>query len=117
MAKHCSKRERIADEAERDTAQLKKVEYMEDKIGEVFAGIISGVTNWGIYVELPNTIEGMVSLAMLDDDYYEFDERHMLVFGRRTGKSYRLGDKVTVVLAKVSKELGTIDFLFEDSEG
>lgn len=116
MAKHCSKRERIADEAERDTDQLKKVEFMEDKIGQVFQGIISGVTNWGIYVELPNTIEGMVSLAMLDDDYYEFDDKHMLVFGRRTGKTYRLGDKVTVVVAKVSKEIGTIDFLFEDGE-
>lgn len=116
MAKHCSKRERIADEAERDTEQLKKVEYMQDKIGEVFEGIISGVTNWGIYVELPNTIEGMVALAKMDDDFFEFDERKMMVFGRKTGKSYHLGDKVTVVLSKVSKELGTIDFLFEDGE-
>ncbi|WP_304509250.1 ribonuclease R [Anaerotignum sp.] len=115
-AKHCSMRERIADDAERDTEQLKKVEYMEDKIGQAFEGIISGVTNWGIYVELPNTIEGMIALAMLDDDYYEFDEKNMLVFGRRSGKIYRLGDKATVVVAKVSKELGTIDFLFEDSE-
>ena len=114
-AQHCSKRERVADEAERDTEQLKKVEFMSDKIGEVFEGIISGVTNWGIYVELPNTIEGMIALAMLEDDYYEFDERKMMVFGRKSGKSYRLGDKVTVVVAKVSKELGTIDFLFEES--
>lgn len=114
MALHCSRRERIADEAERDTDQLKKVEFMSDKIGQVFQGIISSVTNWGIYVELPNTIEGMVALAMLDDDYYEFNEKNMMVFGKRTGKSYRLGDKVTVVVAKVSKELGTIDFLFED---
>jgi len=116
MALHCSRRERIADEAERDTEQLKKVEFMSDKIGQVFQGIISGVTNWGIYVELPNTIEGMVSLAMLDDDYYEFNDKSMMVFGKRTGKSYRLGDKVTVVVAKVSKELGTIDFLFEEEE-
>lgn len=114
MALHCSRRERIADEAERDTDQLKKVEFMSDKIGQVFQGIISGVTNWGIYVELPNTIEGMVALSMLDDDYYEFNEKSMMVFGKRTGKSYRLGDKVTVVVSKVSKELGTIDFLFED---
>ncbi|KXL51648.1 ribonuclease R [Anaerotignum neopropionicum] len=116
IGKHCSKRERIADDAERDTDQLKKVEYMEDKIGEAFEGIISGVTNWGIYVELPNTIEGMVALAMLDDDYYEFDEKKMVVFGRKSGKIYRLGDKVTVVVAKVSKELRTIDFLFDDGE-
>ncbi|MFV0313871.1 MAG: S1 RNA-binding domain-containing protein, partial [Anaerotignum sp.] len=115
MALRCSKRERIADEAERDTDQLKKVEYMSDKIGQTFQGIISGVTNWGVYVELPNTVEGMVSLAMLDDDYYEFDERRMSVLGRKTGKSYRLGDKVMVIVAKVSKEMGTIDFLFEDT--
>lgn len=116
MALHCSRRERIADEAERDTEQLKKVEFMSDKIGQAFQGIISGVTNWGIYVELPNTIEGMVALAMLDDDYYEYNEKSMMVFGKRTGKSYRLGDKVTVVVSKVSKELGTIDFLFDDGE-
>ncbi len=113
-AKHCSKRERIAEDAERDTDALKKVEFMEDKIGEVYEGIISGVTGWGIYVELPNTIEGMVALAQMDDDFYEFDERNMLVFGRRTGKSYRLGDRVTVSVAKVERSLGTIDFIFEE---
>lgn len=113
-AKHCSKQERIAEDAERDTDALKKVEYMEDKIGEIYEGIISGVTGWGIYVELPNTIEGMVSLAQMDDDYYEFDDKNMLVFGRRTRKSYRLGDRVTVSVSKVDRMMGTIDFVFED---
>ena len=114
IAKHCSQRERIADEAERDTDALKKVEYMEDKIGNVYEGIVSGVTGWGLYVELPNTIEGMVPLAQMDDDYYEFDEKNMLVFGRRTKKIYRLGDRVLVTVAKVDRIMGTIDFIFEE---
>ena len=113
-AKHCSKQERIAEDAERDTDALKKVEFMEDKVGQIYEGIISGVTNWGIYVELPNTIEGMVALSQMDDDYYEFDEKKMLVFGKRTKKSYRLGDKVIVSVAKVDRMMGTIDFVFEE---
>lgn len=114
IAAHCSKRERIADEAERDTDNLKKVEYMMDKVGEYYEGIISGVTSWGIFVELLNTVEGMVALAQMDDDYYEFDEKNMLVFGRKSGKTYRLGDTVEVMVAKVSKEMGTIDFVFAE---
>ena len=113
-AKHCSKQERVAEDAERDTDALKKVEFMEDKVGQIYEGIISGVTNWGIYVELPNTVEGMVALSQMDDDYYEFDEKKMLVFGKRTKKSYRLGDKVVVSVAKVDRMMGTIDFVFEE---
>ena len=113
-AKHCSKQERVAEDAERDTDALKKVEFMEDKVGQIYEGIISGVTNWGIYVELPNIIEGMVALSQMDDDYYEFDEKKMLVFGKRTKKSYRLGDKVVVSVAKVDRMMGTIDFVFEE---
>ena len=113
-AKHCSKQERVAEDAERDTDALKKVEFMEDKVGQIYEGIISGVTNWGIYVELPNTIEGMVALSQMDDDYYEFDEKKMLVFGKRTKKSYRLGDKVILSVAKVDRMMGTIDFVFEE---
>ena len=114
IAQHCSKRERVAEDAERDTDALKKVEFMLDKIGETYEGIISGVTNWGIYVELANTVEGMVALNQLDDDYYEFDDRNMQVVGKRGGKIYRLGDAVHVTVAKVSKELGTIDFVFAE---
>lgn len=113
-AKHCSKQERVAEDAERDTDALKKVEFMEDKVGQIYEGIISGVTNWGIYVELPNTIEGMIALSQMDDDYYEFDEKKMLVFGKRTKKSYRLGDKVVVSVAKVDRMMGTIDFAFAE---
>ncbi len=113
VAAHCSKRERIAEEAERDTVQLKKVEYMSKRVGEVFEGIISSVTGFGLFVELPNTIEGMIALAELNDDYYEFDEKKMMVVGKRKGKTYSLGDHVEVYVAKVSKELGTIDFMFE----
>ena len=113
-AKHCSKQERVAEDAERDTDALKKVEFMEDKVGQIYEGIISGVTNWGIYVELTNTIEGMVALSQMDDDYYEFDEKKMLVFGKRTKKSYRLGDKVVVSVAKVDRMMGAIDFVFEE---
>lgn len=113
-AKHCSKQERVAEDAERDTDTLKKVEYMADKVGEIYEGIISGVTGWGIYVELPNTIEGMVALNQLDDDFYEFDDKNMMVYGKRTKKSYRLGDRVLVYVAKVDRMMGTIDFMFED---
>ena len=113
-AKHCSKQERVAEDAERDTDALKKVEYMEDKIGQIYEGIISGVTGWGIYVELPNTIEGMVALNQMDDDFYEFDDKNMLVYGKRTKRSYRLGDRVTVSVTKVDRMMGTIDFMFED---
>ena len=78
VAKHCSIRERIAEEAERQTEQLKKVEFMKDKIGQEFDGIISGLTSWGMYVELPNTIEGLIHVTEMDDDYYIFDEQHYL---------------------------------------
>ena len=113
-AKHCSKQERVAEDAERDTDSLKKVEYMADKVGEIYEGLISGVTGWGIYVELPNTIEGMIALNQLDDDFYEFDDKNMLVYGKRTKKTYRLGDRVVVYVSKVDRAMGTIDFMFED---
>jgi len=113
-AKHCSKQERVAEDAERDTDTLKKVEFMADKVGEIYEGIISGVTGWGLYVELPNTIEGMVALNQMDDDFYEFDDKNMLVYGKRTKKTYRLGDRVVVYVAKVDRMMGTIDFMFED---
>lgn len=116
IAKQCSLRERVAEDAERDTDNLKKVQYMQDKIGEIFEGIISGVTNWGIYVELPNTVEGMISLSGLEDDYYIFDEVNMQVAGKHTGRSYRLGDHVRIQVAKVSVELKTIDFIFAEED-
>ena len=116
IAKRCSVRERVAEDAERQTDTLKKVQYMEERIGEIYEGIISGVTNWGIYVELPNTIEGMISLNHLDDDFYIFDEVNMLVYGRHSKKRFRLGDHVLVQVAKVSVALLTIDFVFAPNE-
>lgn len=116
IAKQCSLRERVAEEAERDTDNLKKVEFMMDKIGNIYNGLISGVTNWGIYVELPNTVEGMVAFNNLDDDYYVFDQEHMLVYGEHTGKKYKLGDRVTVQVVKADLEMKKIDFLFAEEE-
>ena len=113
-AQHCSIRERTAESAERDTDEMKKVEYMEGHIGEQFEGVISGVTNWGVYVELPNTVEGMVSLAHMTDDYYVFDERKQQVYGRKHGRTFSLGDKVQVVVDKVDREMNTIDFVLAE---
>lgn len=118
VAKHCSIRERVAEEAERQTEQLKKVEYMKDKIGEVYDGIISGITSWGMYVELPNTVEGLVHVSDMDDDYYIFDEQHYLFIGERTKKIYRLGDQVKVKVIKADTIQRTIDFslVFPDDD-
>lgn len=112
IAKKASVRERIAEEAERETLQLKKVEFMQDKIGQVFDGIISGVTNWGIYVELYNTVEGMISIKNIDDDYYCYDEKNLQYFGENTGKTYTLGDRVKVKLIGANLYEKTIDFKF-----
>lgn len=110
IADHTSKRERRAVEAERDTDELKKAEFMEDKIGEEFDGIISSVTNFGMFVELPNTIEGLVHVSYMTDDYYRYDERHLAMIGERTGNVFRIGDEITVRLIKVNKTEGDIDF-------
>jgi ribonuclease R len=110
IAKSCSEYERRAEEAERETEKLKKVEYMKDKIGEVFEGVISGVKAWGLYVELENTIEGLIHVTALKDDYYIFDEDKHCFIGERTSKLYKLGDVVHVFVASVSKEERTIDF-------
>lgn len=100
-SKQSSDTERMAVEAEREVDDLKKAEYMSEKIGEEFEGIISSVTNFGMFVELPNTIEGLVHISALGDDYYIFDEKHMALIGERTKNMYRLGDTVKVVCSKV----------------
>ncbi|MED4204577.1 ribonuclease R [Neobacillus mesonae] len=110
IAEHSSKMERRAVDAERDTDELKKAEYMEDKIGEEYDGIISSVTNFGMFVELPNTIEGLVHVSYMTDDYYRFDERHYAMIGERTGNVFRIGDEITVRVVKVNKEEHSIDF-------
>lgn len=103
--------ERRADEAERETIKLKKCEYMSKYIGEEFDGVISGVTNWGLYVELPNTVEGMIHVNQLQDDYYHFDEEHYELVGEMTRKTYKLGQPIRVAVEGTDKLLRTIDFV------
>ncbi len=110
VANHSSKTERRADESEREVEKLKKVEYMMDHIGETFEGVISGVTAWGMYVELPNTIEGMIRVADMQDDYYIYDEERYQMIGEHTKKIYKLGQTVQVEVAGADKILRTIDF-------
>lgn len=105
-----SKLERRAEETEREVTKFKKCEYMENKIGQMFGGVISGLTNWGIYVELPNTVEGLIPMVRLHDDYYNYDEKTLCLIGERTGRIFRLGDQVKVEVLSVDKRMRTIDF-------
>lgn len=116
VAKSCSSLERRADDAEREVDKMKKTEFMQSKIGECYEGVISGVTSWGIYVELPNTIEGMIRLADLTDDVYEYDAANYRVVGTYSAKEYRLGQKMRVQVVHADKNLRTIDFLPENME-
>lgn len=110
VAKECSSLERRADEAERETEKLKKAQYMCDHIDEEFEGVISGVTAWGIYVELPNTVEGMVHVTKLWGDYYYYKEDTYEMVGRDSGKSYKLGERVKIRVDAVDMMTKTIDF-------
>ncbi len=110
IAEHCSRRERVAMEAERAVDELKKCEYMKERIGDSFAGVISGVVSFGFFVELGNTVEGLVRASTLDDDYYVFDEKGYRMVGRSHGQIYRLGDTVQVRVAAVHMDSRNIDF-------
>jgi ribonuclease R len=111
-AKHCSNREKRAAEAERASIKYKQVEFLEDKIGVQFEGIVTGVTNWGVYVEiLENRCEGMVGLHTLTDDYYEVDTEHYCIRGRLSGRKISLGDKLKIEVKGTSLRNRTIDFL------
>ncbi|WP_040676783.1 ribonuclease R [Paenibacillus sanguinis] len=114
IAQQSSERERIAVEAERDTEQLKKAEYMLDKVGEEFPGMISSVTSFGMFIELENTVEGLIRLSAMTDDYYHFHEQHMALIGERTSKIYRIGDEVKIRVARVNMDDHTIDFEMVD---
>lgn len=114
VAKQASFTERRADDAEREVEKLKKVEYMSDFIGDTFEGVISGITTWGMYVELPNTVEGMIKVTDLKDDYYIYDAEHYAMIGEHTRKTYKLGEKVSVELVATDKLLRTIDFAFAE---
>ena len=111
----CSMTERRAESAERDADALKKAEYMAGKIGEVFGGIVSGVTSWGVFVELPNTVEGMIPVAELPDDTYDFDEALMRLIGQRTGRVFAIGDAVTVEVMRADTISRRVEFALAES--
>lgn len=110
VAAQCSDRERRAEEAEREVVRMKKAEYMYSHIGEEYDGVISGVTKWGVYVELPNTVEGLVHVADMRDDHYEFSEQTYELTGQHTGKSYKLGQPVRVCVTDADKLQRTVNF-------
>lgn len=110
IATHTSERERRAVEAERDTDALKKTQFMADKIGEEFTGIVSSVTNFGLFIELPNTIEGLVHVSNMTDDFYRFDDRQMMMIGERSNRQFRIGDEVEIKVIGVKPEESAIDF-------
>lgn len=116
IAEHTSKMERRAVDAERETEALKKAEYMEDKIGQEFDGIITSVTNFGIFVSLANTVEGLIKLSDLKGDYYKFHQEHMMLIGERTGKVFRIGQAVRIEVEHVDVEEREIDFKLIDAE-
>ena len=110
VAKHSSEREMAATQCERDVDDMKMAEYMEGHIGEVYKGIISTVTNYGIYVELDNLVEGMIKIDQLEDDYYFYDESTFSLVGKRSKKRYMLGDKIEIIVDSVIKDKGLINF-------
>ncbi|MBP1617064.1 MAG: ribonuclease [Bacteroidetes bacterium] len=112
LCKHSSNMEQLAANAERASIKYKQVEFMADKIGQVFDGVISGITEWGIYVEIKeNMCEGMIPIRELDDDFYEFDEKNYCLRGRRTHREYRLGDEMSIKVTKANLERKQLDFV------
>ena len=110
--KHCSGREQLASSAERASIKYKQVEYMKDKVGQVFDGVISGITEWGVYVEIvSNKCEGMIPIRDLGDDYYTYDEKNYCLIGTRYHKRFQLGDEVSVLVAKANLEKKQLDFV------
>lgn len=116
LCRHSSDMESRAANAERASIKYKQVEFMQDHIGKIYPGVISGITDWGVYVELENKIEGMVPIRELDDDFYIFDERNYALVGRHSGKKYQLGDDVKVKIWRTNLERKQLDFLLSESE-
>ena len=111
MSKHCSDMEQVATQAERDSIKYKQVEFMSDKIGKVFEGVISGVVEWGLYVEISeNKCEGLIPIRELDDDFYELDEKNYRLIGRRTKREYRLGQTLNITVVRANLERKQLDF-------
>ena len=117
--KHASDQERNAAQAEREAVDLKKVEYMADFLGDEFAGFISGITAFGIFVELENGVEGLIRISQIHDDYYQYFEKEWKLVGQRTGRQFRLGDPLKVKLIKASPEERQLTFAIagEDDNG
>ena len=115
-AARSSAMEQRAAEVERETVKLKKAQYMEERVGENYTGTISGITGWGIYVELPDTVEGMIRISDLTDDFYAYDEKRYILVGERTGRTYMLGQTMKITVAGVDTARRTIDFMPEGSE-
>lgn len=116
VADHSSKMERRAQEAERETDKLKKAEYMSQRIGEIYDGVISGITQWGLYVELPNTVEGLIHVATLPGDFFYYDENAYEMVGRDTGKTYKLGERLRIQVNGVDPLTRTVDFVIPFEE-
>ena len=116
VAKHSSETERRAEEAERETDKLKKAQYMENHLGERFEGVISGVTAWGLFVELENSCEGMIRAASMEDDFYVYDENNMKLVGERYHKEYNLGQKVWIKVVGADRLTKAIDFKIIDPD-
>jgi len=111
-SKHCSEREKNAAEAERASVKFKQVEYLSERIGQVFKGMISGVTEWGIYVELyENKCEGMIRKSDLPDDFYVFDEVNLRYIGRKTRRTFTLGDDIMVLVNRADVVERKVDLL------
>jgi ribonuclease R len=115
-AENSSEREISAMEAERDTDDLKKAEYMAERLGEVYTGIISSVTSFGMFVELENTVEGLVRMSNLDDDYYIYDEKKRQLIGEHLHRTYKIGDEVNIMVARADSESRQIDFVLDKGE-
>ena len=104
----------MAQKVEREAESMKKAEFMEDKIGNVYAGIVSSVTNFGIFVELESTVEGLIRFENLGDEYFIYNESNRTLIGEKSNKIYKIGDKVKIKVIKVSKEAREIDFAIEN---
>jgi ribonuclease R len=116
-SQHASEMERRAVEAERASTKYKQVEFMQDKIGQQFEGVVSGLTEWGIYVEIvENKCEGMVSIKGIADDFYEFDEEEYMIIGRHTGRKFEIGDEVMVEVTQANLSRRQLDYKLVDQE-
>ncbi|MEJ2596548.1 MAG: S1 RNA-binding domain-containing protein, partial [bacterium] len=116
-SQHCSEMERRAVEAERASVKYKQVEFMQDKVGQTFDGVVSGLTDWGLYIEiLENKCEGMVSIKSITDDFYEFDEEEYMIVGRHSGRRFEIGDEVKIEVINANLSRRQLDFKLVELE-